>query len=75
MDSKLPQIIIFGSSLQQILKQISDPQYDLGSLGMNTMIKGIFSDSNNIILWYGVEDMNKNSIFSKFQFITFLGYA
>ena len=35
-------------------------------------LKGIFSDSNNIILWYESEDINKKSLFSKFQLIPIL---
>ena len=32
-----------------------------------TKIKGIFSDSNNIILWHESKDINKESLFTKFQ--------
>ena len=37
-------------------------------------IKGIFSDSNNIVLWYESEDINKKSLFPKFQFIPILHF-
>ena len=30
-------------------------------------VKEVFSDSNNIILWHESEDVNKNSLFPKFQ--------
>ena len=36
--------------------------------------KGIFSDSNNIFLWYESEDINKKSLFPKFQFIPILHF-
>ena len=32
-------------------------------------IKGIFGDSNDIILWHESEDMKRNSLFQKFQLI------
>ena len=35
-------------------------------------VKGIFSYSNNIFLWYESEDINRNSLFSKFQLIPIL---
>ena len=37
-------------------------------------IKGIFSDSNNIFLWHESEDMNKKSLFWKFQLIPILRF-
>ena len=37
-------------------------------------IKGIFSDSNNIFLWYETEDINKKSSFPKFQLIPLLHF-
>ena len=37
-------------------------------------LKGIFSDSNNIFLRYESEDINKNSLFPKFQLIPILGF-
>ena len=36
--------------------------------------KGIFSDSNIIFLWYESEDINKKSLFSKFQLIPILHF-
>ena len=35
-------------------------------------LKGIVSDSNNIFLWHESEDINKKSLFSKFQLIPVL---
>ena len=32
-------------------------------------LKGIVSDSNNIFLWHESEDINKKSLFPKFQLI------
>ena len=32
-------------------------------------IKGIVTDSNNIFLWHESEDINKKSLFPKFQLI------
>ena len=32
-------------------------------------LKGIVTDSNNIFLWHESEDINKKSLFPKFQFI------
>ena len=32
-------------------------------------VKGIASDSNNIFLWHESEDINKKSLFPKFQLI------
>ena len=37
-------------------------------------IKGIFSDSNNIFLWHESEDINKKSLFPKFQLIPILRF-
>ena len=37
-------------------------------------LKGIFSDSNNIFLWYESEDINKKSLFPKFQLIPILRF-
>ena len=37
-------------------------------------IKGIFSDSNNIFLWYESKDINKKSLFPKFQLILILHF-
>ena len=34
-------------------------------------LKGIFSDSNNIILWYGSEDINKKAYFHNFSWFQF----
>ena len=36
--------------------------------------KGIFSDSNNIFLWYESADINKKSLFPKFQLIPILRF-
>ena len=38
------------------------------------LLKGIFSDSNNIFLWYESEDINKKSLFPKFQLIPILHF-
>ena len=37
-------------------------------------IKGIVSDSNNIILWHESEDENKKSLFPKFQLLPILRF-
>ena len=37
-------------------------------------LKGIFSDRNNIFLWYESEDINKKSLFPKFQSISILRF-
>ena len=37
-------------------------------------IKGIFSDSNNIFLWYESADIKKKSLFPKFQLIPILRF-
>ena len=37
--------------------------------GWNLRVKGIVSDSNNIILWHESEVINKKSLFQKFQLI------
>ena len=39
-----------------------------------TRVKGIVSDSNNIILWHEWEDINKESVFPKFQLILILRF-
>ena len=36
------------------------------------LFKGIFSDSNSIFLWHEAKDINKKSLFSKFQLIPIL---
>ena len=38
------------------------------------LIKGIFSDSNNIFLWHESEDINKKSLNPKFQLIPILRF-
>ena len=38
------------------------------------LFKRIFSDSNNIFLWHEWEDINKESLFPKFQLIPILGF-
>ena len=38
------------------------------------VFKGIVSDSNNIILWHESEDINKKSLFPKFQLILILRF-
>ena len=39
-----------------------------------SLVRGIFSDSNNIFLWRESEDMNKKSLFPKFQLIPILSF-
>ena len=41
---------------------------------MVTIIKGIFSDSNDIFLWHESEDINKKSLNPKFQLIPILRF-
>ena len=36
---------------------------------MYIILKGTFSDSNNIFLWHESESINKKSLFQKFQLI------
>ena len=38
------------------------------------VIKGIFSDSNNIFLWHESEDKNKQTLLPKFQLIPILSF-
>ena len=38
------------------------------------ILTGIFNDSNNIFLWYESEDINKKSLFPKFQLIPILRF-
>ena len=38
----------------------------------HNLLKGIFSDSNNIFLWHKSEDINKKKLFPKFQLILIL---
>ena len=40
----------------------------------NLKVKGIFSNSNNIFLWYESEDINKKSLFPKIQLIPILRF-
>ena len=40
----------------------------------NKHIKGIVSDSNNIILWHESEDINKKSLFPKCQLLPILRF-
>ena len=42
---------------------------ELEKLSANTAFKEVFSDSNNIILLHELEDVNKKSLFPKFQLI------
>ena len=37
-------------------------------------LTGIFSDSNNIFLWYESADINKKSLFPKYQLIPILRF-
>ena len=39
-----------------------------------SIFKGIVSNSNNIILWNESEDINKKSLFPKFQLIPILRF-
>ena len=39
---------------------------------IQTLLEGIFSDSNNIFLWHKSEDNNKKRLFPKFQLILIL---
>ena len=47
---------------------------NLLGLILDLLLKGIFSDSNNIFLWYESEDINKKSLFPKFQLIPILHF-
>ena len=50
-------------------------QYGGGEHGFTIFnIKGIFSDSNKIFLWYEPKDINKKSLFPKFQLIPILRF-
>ena len=46
--------------------------YCTKNINVQHNFKGIFSDSNNIFLWYESEDINKKSLFPKFQLIPIL---
>ena len=46
----------------------TDPHHDA------VILKGIVSDSNNIILWHESEDINWKSLFPKFQLIPILRF-
>ena len=49
--------------------------YSFAYAKLYVLIKGIFSDSNNIFLWYESEDINKKkSFFPKFQLILILRF-
>ena len=39
-----------------------------------TTLKGIVSDSNKMILWHESEDINKQSLFPKFQLLPILRF-
>ena len=41
---------------------------------LQKLVKGIFSDSNNIFLWHESEDTNEKSLFPKFQLIPILRF-
>ena len=41
---------------------------------INTIIKGIVSDCNNIFLWHESKDINQKSLFPKFQLILTLRF-
>ena len=43
-------------------------------MDIKILMKGIFSDSNNIFLWYKSEDINIKSLFPKFQLIPILHF-
>ena len=44
------------------------------SPGGGSHIKGIFIDSNNILLWHESEDVNEKGLFPKFQLIPILRF-
>ena len=58
-----------------ILNGLPGSKLTLGSIqhlsisSKERILKGIVSDSNNIFLWHESEDINKKSLFSKFQLI------
>ena len=47
---------------------------DISGESPESLIKGIFNESNNIFLWYESEDINKKSLFPKFQLILILPF-
>ena len=47
---------------------------DVVKVKLNPKLKGIVSDSNNIILWHESEDINKKSLFPKFQLLPILRF-
>ena len=48
--------------------------FNVFNLLIMIIIKGIFTDSNNIFLWQESEDRNKKSLFPKFQLIPILRF-
>ena len=44
-------------------------EHKQNKLSVQKYIKGIVTDSNNIFLWHESEDINKKSLFPKFQLI------
>ena len=48
--------------------------YTLYIYDQTKTVKEVFSDSNNIILWHESEDINKKSLFPKFQLILSLRF-
>ena len=42
--------------------------------GKQLTLKGIFTDFNNIFLWHESENINKKSLFPKFQLIPILRF-
>ena len=42
--------------------------------GWLTTLIDVFSDSNSIFLWQETKDINKKSLFPKFQLIPILGF-
>ena len=53
-------------------KRSIDPRQHQWQISLR--FKGIYTDSNNILLWYESGDINEKSLFSKFQLIPILRF-
>ena len=66
-----------GIILQIMRTQLNVKETQNGSfryMVLFLIIKGIFSDSNNIFLWHESEDINDKSLFPKFQLFPILRF-
>ena len=61
-------------AIKGIWKCTSQLKGDIITPAVETWIKGTFSDFNNIFLLHESEDINKKSVFPKFQLIPILHF-